>query len=182
MGVGSVLLAQPKEFDRFLTKSIIFIYEHNQRGSLGVMINKPTAFTMGESSPNIGVFESNTLFMGGTEGSDMAIMLHSFDLGGCAKELKNGVFLGGMREARELCESFQAKPKDFKFCFNNVQWAPGLLEKELEEGRWDVCKFSPRLVVNQDEDLYSQLWSLARKELKIVNALNSQDSSNDDDY
>lgn len=39
---------------------------------------------MGETSPNSGPFEPNTLFLGGEAGSDTAMMFHRFDLQGTA--------------------------------------------------------------------------------------------------
>ena len=164
-GLGSILVSQATEPDRFVSKGVLLIYEHNERGSLGVVLNKPTAFTMGETSPNIGVFEANTLFMGGNEGSDMAIMLHCKDLGGYAKGIGNGLYVGGLRHAREMVEAFKAAPKDFKFVFNNIQWAPGVLENEIEAGRWSVCKMPPHLILSQDCAIYDSLWSIARRAL-----------------
>lgn len=40
------------------------------------------AFSMGETSPNSGPFEPNTLFLGGEAGSDTAMMFHKYDLQG----------------------------------------------------------------------------------------------------
>jgi hypothetical protein len=37
---------------------------------------------MGETSPNSGPFEPNTLFLGGEAGSDTAMMFHKYDLQG----------------------------------------------------------------------------------------------------
>lgn len=162
-GTGCVLLSQSGEYDHYLIKSAILIYEHNSKGSLGIILGKPSAFTMGEMTPNIGVFQSNTLYTGGSEGSDTAIMLHKYNLGGYSKSIGCGLYIGGLKQARELVESFQAHPKDFKFLFNNVQWAPGLLETEIQQGRWDVCIVPPDMVINQDNN--HNLWNKARRVL-----------------
>ena len=90
--------------------------------------------------PNVGIFEANTLYLGGEvsnkcrtslyihlrivcifsfkDGSDTAIMLHKFDLDGYAKPAGKGLYLGGLKQARELILSGGAVPKDFKFFFN----------------------------------------------------------------
>ena len=62
---GVVLVSQPGEHNHFLYEQAVFLYEHSVRGSKGVILERPTAFTMGEISPGIGVFEANTLYMGG---------------------------------------------------------------------------------------------------------------------
>lgn len=162
-GPGCVLLAQPGEYDHFLMQAAILIYEHNARGSVGVILGKPSAFTMGELSPNIGVFAPNILYTGGSEGPDTAIMFHKYPLGGYSKSIGTGLFLGGLRQAKELVEGFHAHPRDFKFFFNNVQWAPGVLQSEIAQGRWDVCKAPPDMITNQDRN--SNLWHRARRVL-----------------
>lgn len=170
-GRGSVILCQPGETDRFFTKSVILITEYSERGTVGAIINKPTAFTMGEMSPGIGVFEPNALFMGGNQGSDTAIMLHPYELGGFSKNLGNGLYLGGMREAKELVENFKAKPRDFKFVFNTIEWPPGAFELQIETKRWDFCTMSPELICGQTEDVYGTLWSSARNQLRKTGSL-----------
>lgn len=39
-GRGCVLVSQQEEYDRFMSKSVVFIFEHNSRGTQGVIVNK----------------------------------------------------------------------------------------------------------------------------------------------
>lgn len=102
-------------------------------------------------APGMGVFASNALYMGGNDGGDTAIMIHTHRLDGNAKHIGNGIYLGGMKQAREMVEGFKAHPRDFRFVFNNVHWSPGVLEKEIESGQWVVCRVPPALVVHEDD-------------------------------
>jgi Uncharacterized ACR, COG1678 len=54
----------------------VFIYEYNERGTKGVILERPTAFNMGEMSPGMlgDVFEGNTLYTGGDQGGDTVLM------------------------------------------------------------------------------------------------------------
>jgi len=117
---------------------------------------------MGESAPNIGVFESNSLFMGGQDGSDMAIMIHKYDLSGLSKYIGGGIFIGGIGAAKNLVEEFKASPRDFKFIFNTCQWGPGVLQKEIDMGRWDIYEVPADLILSQDSRVYNSLWSDTR--------------------
>ena len=163
-GPGCVLLAQPNDHSHFFVRAAIFIYQYNVKdGAKGVILERPTAFSMGESSPGIGVFEGNTLYMGGDDGSDTALMLGRIDFGGTCKNVGSGIFLGGMKSASELVKSGGAVPKDFKFFFNNAEWGPNVLEKELESGKWDVVKLPPEDILRQDTEM--NVWSRARNTL-----------------
>ena len=103
--------------------------------------------------------------MGGQDGSDMAIMLHRYHFSGLAKYVGAGVYLGGIGPARAMVETFQASPKDFKFIFNTVEWGPGVLLKELEMGRWDVCEIPVDMVLSQDSRVFTNMWSSIRASL-----------------
>lgn len=54
---GCVLVAQPEEYSHFLVKSVVLIFEHGKGETQGVILERPTAFTLGETAPGIGVFE-----------------------------------------------------------------------------------------------------------------------------
>jgi len=178
-GVGCVLLAQPGEHDHFLSKAAVFIFEHNERGTQGVILGRQSAFSLGETAPGIGLFAPNALFIGGESGPDMAIMFHKFDLGGYAKNVGGGIYVGGLRQARELVESRSAEPNDFKFIFNNVQWAPGLLQNEIEQKRWDVIRMPTSLILEQK--MASSIWAKARNTLRSKGSLLDSDESREDD-
>ena len=94
----------------------------------------------------------------------MAIMLHPYNLAGHARDCGAGVFLGGMRQARELVTEGRASPKDFKFFFNGIEWPPKQLELEVEQGRWDVVEVSSDLILRQSGA--TTLWQRARKEIE----------------
>ena len=177
---GVVLLAQPDEFNHFLIRASVLLFDYGtERGSRGVILERATAFTMGETSPNAEPFEGNTLFMGGDDGSDTAMMFHRYDLGGMSKYLGSGVYLGGMKEAREMVLNRKAKPRDFKFIFNSVEWAPGLLETEIAQGRWDIVKLPPDLITEQGANI-GKLWFKARGVLRSQGLLKVMNKVEDD--
>ena len=66
-----------------------------------------------------------------------------------------------------------ASPKDFKFIFNNVLWNPGELQKEVDEGRWDIVKVPPQYILSQDSR--AGLWSMARNKLRMNTEANESD-------
>lgn len=169
IGTGCVLLSQPGEYDHYLIKSAILIFEHNpKRGSKGAVLDKITAFSAGEAMPSIPSFKENNLYLGGNDGKELAIMLHRqpFKM---AKPLGFGLYVGGVGEAREAVDTMRLAPSDFKFIFNHVEWGPGLLEKEIADGRWDVCMMPPEFVLEQKKSNW--LWARARNALRMENAL-----------
>lgn len=166
-GPGCVLLATPVQLEGALLKSVVLVTEKDGAGVVGQIINKPSAWSMGEMAYESEHFQGNTLFAGGESGKDMAIMIHKYDLGGFTKHLGKGIYIGGSKEAREKIEAFQAHPKEFKFVFNSLHWAPGVLEKEIKGGKWDVCEVPVDMLVQQDEGHVTQLWRELRTRLGL---------------
>ena len=94
-GKGCVLLAQQGEHDHFLYKNAVLIYEHDEKGTAGVILGKASAFSLGETAPGMPTpFHPNSLFIGGDQGEDMALMFHKYDFGGLAKPIGNGLYIG----------------------------------------------------------------------------------------
>lgn len=166
-GPGCILLACPDERDHFLHKGSILVIEHGSKGSVGVLIDKSTPYSVKESNPALEVFEQNSMFMGGEKSNNMAVMIHQHNLGGFTKYLGYGLYLGGLRQAEELVRKRELHPREFKFIFNCVEWAPGKLNQEVVDGRWDVCVMPPELVLHLDSRMMpSSLWSVARNALQ----------------
>ena len=72
---GVVLIAPRHEYHHFLMKAAVFIYaiginDYGEHVTRGVIIDHPTAFTMGEMSAGsvVGVLGNNILFQGGEQG------------------------------------------------------------------------------------------------------------------
>jgi putative AlgH/UPF0301 family transcriptional regulator len=120
-------------------------------------------------------FEANTLFMGGENGNDTAMLFHKYNLGGNSKYIGNGIYSCGLKEAKEIVNNRQAHPKDFKFIFNYNTWQKGLLDNEVKTGRWDVLRCPPDMIVRQD-DTHS-LWTRCRRALRGLGKINSSTSS-----
>jgi putative AlgH/UPF0301 family transcriptional regulator len=175
---GCVLVAQPHEYNHFMVKAVVLVYDHGKGETHGVILERPTAFTMGETAPGIGIFEANTLYMGGEDGNNMAMMLHKYELGGTSKPIGNGIYLGGMKEAQSLVKNRYAHPKDFKFIFNYSTWPKGLLEQEINEGRWDILRCPPDMLLRQEND---SLWTRCRRELKKLGKIKSTSFGDSDE-
>lgn len=180
-GTGCILLAQPQERDHFLIKGSLLVIEHGARGSVGVLLDKSTPYSVKETSPGLDLFDQNMMFMGGSQGNDLAVMIHKHNFGGLTQPLGYGLYIGGIRQAEEAVRKMELHPHDFKFIFNCVEWGPGVLENEIEGRRWDVCAMPPDLVLRQNPRDHTPLWSLARNALtQHQHALHKAHSEEDD--
>ena len=113
---GAVLLADAKmgHFQQhYFAQCVILLLEHGEQGSLGVILNRPTPFTVeGERVPAAFRDRGRISFGGDVQGS---AMLHPVENLDGAKELLPGVFCGGsMAEAAMRVESKLQGVEDFR--------------------------------------------------------------------
>lgn len=182
---GVTLVAPKHEYDHFLMKSAIFIYaiglnDHDEHVARGVILDHPTAFTMGEMSSGTmhGPLGQNILFRGGDSGNDSAMLLHSRGdlISSCNGEIGvSGVFEGGMQESMKTLldnDGLDVSVDDFKFFFNYMEFTDNQLENMLsiedsDGDAWISMEVPPKLVLDSD---YSRgtAWSYLRNQAKQI--------------
>jgi len=161
-------------------KSAIFIHaigidEYGQHVTRGVIIDYPTAFTMGEMSAGsvVGSLAGNILFRGGDMGGDKAMMLHSAGEPVSSKSIgTSGVYEGGLEMAIAAIEEGIVEADQFKFFFNRVEFTDGELESLLNEmdsegDAWTSVEVPPSLILNGDLNK-AEAWMSLRNQLKEI--------------
>lgn len=160
---GTVLIAPEHEYNHFLKSQAVLIYDMSDDGATrGVILERPTAFTVGEMVPGFECFTENKMFTGGDDGGKSVIMIHKHALEG-ARAIGSGLFVGGVARARFEVSSGALAPTDFKFFFNHVALTSGDLRGMLEHGGWLAVSLSdveaPVLTLQNDD---TGLWSSLR--------------------
>jgi len=176
---GVVLVAPAHEASHFLMKAAVFVHAvgvdpvDGERVIRGVIIDHPTAFTMGEMGGGsvVGSLAHNILFRGGDAGNDSAMLLHS--CGGlvmCGPMIgTSGIYEGGLASATELVEDDLADPECFKFFFNYVEFTERQMEEMLREvdsegDAWVSVEAPPNLVLDGDYNR-GEAWKYIRNQL-----------------
>jgi len=194
---GVVLVAPTHEYNHYLMRSAVFVHgigvdDEGQHVTRGVIIDQPTAFTMGEMSGGsvCGLLAQNILFQGGDVGNDSAMLLHSFgkDLP-CLSETQedatrriecgdmigtSGIYEGGLQTAMDLVDDGLVDPEKFKFFFNYVEFTDKELDSMLhaidsDGDAWFSVEVSPGIILGTE---YSrgQAWSYLRNKMKQMTA------------
>lgn len=208
VGTGCLLIAPKHEYNHFLMEQVVLLYEADENGYRGVILERPTAFTVDEMVPGLDSFEENYLFTGGEDGGRTVIMVHPHgeplrddstkkknnDLApdqsvkfktviGDAKPIGSGLFVGGVEEAKKAVGKGLLPAEDFKFFFNHVRLSQPELNAMLDDGGWRAIRLhdgeAPKCVLTNGN---SDLWRILRRRLgeDPVN-LSGDDESDDGD-
>ncbi len=162
---GSMLVAKPTVEDFCFKRSVTILVDHdNEEGSMGVMVNKPTRFTLNEIEPEIECNEPLPLYLGGPVGTNMLFFLHTLgtEVIPDSVQLAPGVFFGGDFEVMKMyLESGDPVTGKVKFIIGYSGWAKAQLESELERHDWAVLKDNAaELIFKTPDDL---VWDQAVK-------------------
>ena len=146
-------------------QTVIFMLEHSDTGSLGLVLNRPTNVTVkdllagGPSASMMKAFADEPVYMGGPVGSDQLLVLHPYANVKGATRVMEGAYFGGLEGAQDLVERGEANPREFKFFVGYSGWAAGQLEGEIDDrASWYVAAASSDVVMPHCIQLPVPLW------------------------
>lgn len=155
--IGSVLVSEPLLQDYFFRRSVVLIIDHNEKGTLGVVVNKPIYIDINEV---ISDFASKLfpLFSGGPVAIDRVFFLHQLgDEISESEKIAGHVFWSGNEQ--EIAAYFRNPTFDeskIRAFLGYSGWEPGQLEKEIESGSWAVTDLNTDMIFEIDS---SSLWN-----------------------
>ena len=158
---GRLLVSEPYLADPNFERTIILLCEHNEDGTVGFILNKPSLSKLGDLIIDLSPLE-NIVGMGGPVQQDTLHYIHRCPGIEGAVEIAENVFWGGAFEMlTEKLETKQLRHGDVKFFLGYSGWSPGQLEEEIKVNSWIVSNFvSEELIFETDE---GEMW---RKTLK----------------
>lgn len=136
-----MLISEPFLPDPNFERTVVLLCEHNEEGSFGFVLNKPSILKVNEVMEDI-IGLDNVVFVGGPVQQDTLHFIHRNAELENAVEIVDRIFWGGAFEKLMLlCETHQITPKDIRFFLGYSGWGPGQLEAELEQDSWIVCDY-----------------------------------------
>jgi putative transcriptional regulator len=161
---GSLLIAHPLLNDGFFNRSVIYLTNHNDEGSLGFILNFKTQFKLRDVRPQVrnGNFP---IYEGGPVAKDQLFFLHKLgEKLGDALHIKDNVWFGGdFGDLLHGIEHGTIKQSDVRFFVGYSGWGDGQLEKEIESKSWIMNDGSEKNIFIPDTD---SLWKNSLQEKK----------------
>ncbi|WP_258099850.1 YqgE/AlgH family protein [Marinoscillum pacificum] len=154
---GDLLISEPYLPDPNFERTVILLCEHDENGSFGFVLNKPSNSGLSELIEEAEGFDS-TVYVGGPVQQNTLHFLHkSPNKLASDKEIVNGVYWGV--DFDNLLTSINTKvvdENDLKFFIGYSGWSDGQLLDELKAKSWIVYKkATPELVFDMNPE---ELW------------------------
>lgn len=155
---GNILISSPFLSDYNFARSVVLLIEHNEEGSMGIVMNKDfrNHILLNDLLPALEFAQRVPVYKGGPMSRETIFFLHTLkDLDG-ALPLGNGLYLNGdFDEVQKYI--LDGKPIDgvFRFFSGYAGWENGQLMKEIEENSWLIGDSDKEALLDLH---YSEMW------------------------
>ena len=153
---GMLLIAPPNLEDPNFRRSVVFLCEHSDEGSFGLILNRPLRVHLSDVMESIGG-TSLPLQQGGPVQTDTLHFLHAFgDAVPDAIQVTDGIYWGGNFESlKALVDRSNEAPSQVRLFLGYAGWAPEQLEFEIEQGGWILSDLGGEVVFDAHP---AELW------------------------
>lgn len=155
---GRFLVAKRSLDDPRFRESVVYLVEHGDGGTLGLIINRPRKVSLAEVVPELDrkLASAHTVHYGGPVGMQMILMLVRADSSSDGLvHVADDVYISSARVAFDEALETQLPASKLRFYVGHSGWAPGQLEAELLHGSWFVVDRSTDDIFLEDPD---SLW------------------------
>lgn len=177
---GRLLVATPALADPNFDRAVVLLLDHDEEGSLGVVLNRPTPVGVGDILESWAALagEPGVVFQGGPVSLDSAlgVAVVPGEAGRASPVTEDGP-LGwrrvhgaiGLVDLEAPPELLAAAVGSLRIFAGYAGWGPGQLEDELSDGAWYVVESEPGDVSSPaPERLWRAVLRRQRSELAMV--------------
>lgn len=137
---GRLLISEPFLPDPNFERTVVLLCEHNEEGSFGFVVNKPSILRLNEVIEEMRF--NDVVFVGGPVQQDTLHFLHRNTNIENAVMIRESIFWGGDFENLVVqIDTAGIKSADIRFYLGYSGWGAGQLEAELQEDSWIVCDY-----------------------------------------
>jgi len=138
---NQLLLALPSLADPNFARSVTLLCQHDGEGAMGVMVNRPSEYTLGEVLDQMGIASNDVglraqpVLAGGPVHPERGFVLHDGHAWDSSLEIADNLFLTTSRDVLEALAAGTG-PREVTVALGCAGWGAGQLEHELVENSW----------------------------------------------
>lgn len=153
--VDKCLIATPAIKDPIFASSLVYMCEHSESGSMGLVVNHETSQVLDDIFRQLNIecddenIRNRPVYIGGPVQLEQGFVLHS----GEGKwqnsvEVSNGIHLTSSLDILQAIAAGRG-PEDYLVILGFSGWASGQLESELQQNSWLTSTCNPDLLFHE---------------------------------
>ena len=153
--VDKCLIATPAIKDPIFASSLVYMCEHSQQGSMGLVVNHETSQILDDIFKQLDIhcddesIRQQPVYIGGPVQLEQGFVLHS--MAGSwqnSVEISTGIHLTSSVDILQAIAEGRG-PEDYLVILGFSGWASGQLESELQQNSWLTSTCSPDLLFHE---------------------------------
>ena len=157
---GLVLISEPFAPDSIFSRSVVLLAEHNDKGTVGFILNKPLKRKLSQLSKEFGKFDIK-VSLGGPVGNKNIYYLHTYGkkIPGSIL-IKDNLYWGGdFNILQTLIESGAVDESKIRFFIGYSGWSEEQLNSEIKKDFWLVSDIDVNTVMTYDKEIWNKVVS-----------------------
>lgn len=138
-----LLIAMPSLNDKYFSRAVTYICEHNKDGAMGIVINQPSTMTFNElisQTTDEALVDqdkmSTIVLCGGPVHTDRGFILHSSQAGWSSSvEITSEIMITTSKDILSVVGNQQGPEKSI-VALGYAGWEAGQLEAEIQQNSW----------------------------------------------
>jgi putative transcriptional regulator len=155
---NQLLIALPSLADPNFARTVALICQHDADGAMGLVINRPSEYTLGEVLEQMGIDSSDLdlrerrVLAGGPVHPERGFVLHDGErIWDSTLRVVDGLYVTTSRDVLEALARGDG-PKRSTVVLGCAGWGAGQLEQELSENSWLTADSDPDLLFSTPLD------------------------------
>lgn len=152
--------------DPYFNQTVTLIFEHTEKGAMGLIINKPLEISLGEILQHLNIplthtpLDKHAVMLGGPVAAEQGFIIHTHpEL--CPGDIVDPVNQITVSASKEVLQNIlQKEPSNILVCLGYSAWTEGQLEQELADNAWILSEVNPEIIF---ELPHSTRWKAAAK-------------------
>ena len=155
---GRILIAEPFLQGRYFNRSIVFLVNHDETGTVGFVLNKEVDYPIQELIQEFPNFNSN-FYLGGPVGIESLYYIHTLgELIPNSQHIVGNLYWGGDFDVlKELVNQGKVQDNQVRMFIGYSGWEVGQLEEELKENSWLVTDIPSEMVMDTSKGLWMKM-------------------------
>ncbi|MBA2655244.1 MAG: YqgE/AlgH family protein [Gammaproteobacteria bacterium] len=164
------LIAMPTLNDPYFHQTVILLFEHSDKGAMGLIVNKPLDISLGEILQHLNIpltnseLDENKVMLGGPVASEQGFIIHTHPElcpGDVIDEEKKITVSASKEVLQNIVES---KPDNILVCLGYSAWKEGQIEQEITDNAWMVSDVNPEILFQLP---YKERWKASAMQLGV---------------
>ena len=159
--MSSIFLVARKDLSDPNFRDSVVLITHRGSAPVGVIINKPTKFSLGESLPDLDespVREAKLYFGGPVNAQGVVGVFRAERKPDDSVEMLAGIHMSFSREVLREVLGGKAPANGVRIYAGHASWGPGQLEAEIARGDWHLARADAAAIfATKPETLWTQM-------------------------